>query len=107
MSRNQNPRSYDIRTPAGKIIVRNRRHLLKTHENDIYRPAQQHHNLRHSDNVDADVVVPMTYEEPVNINVPVNTHQEPLSVSPNLPTTVTRSGRVSKPPERFKDFIMN
>ena len=108
VSRNQNPRSYDIRTPAGKIIVRNRRHLLKTHENDIYRPAQQHHNVRHSDsdNVDADVVVPMTYEEPVDINVPVNTQQEPLSVPPNLPTTVTRSGRVSKPPERFKDFVM-
>ena len=48
----------------------------------------------------------MTYEEPVDINVPVNTQQEPLSVPPNLPTTVTRSGRVSKPPERFKDFVM-
>ena len=45
ISGSANPRSYKLKTPAGRIIIRNRRHLLKTRENDAYSGAQHQHRM--------------------------------------------------------------
>ena len=44
------PRSYMVDTPTGRVLRRNRRHLLRTREGDILSPAKAHYKAaRRSD----------------------------------------------------------
>lgn len=82
------PNSYQVQA-GDATYVRNRRHLLHTHEQ---------------------------YTPPTTTGVPLNTNSEPLpETQPNVdqqqteqvqepPVVVTRSGRISKPNSLYKDY---
>ncbi|KAK7879228.1 hypothetical protein WMY93_033987 [Mugilogobius chulae] len=84
------PRSYNIVTPSGQQYRRNRRHLRKTPSDiQVYTEPDQVE--------DEQISIPATGadERPV------------VEQPPSPPMTVqTRSGRITRPPERFKDFVM-
>ena len=109
---NTNPRSYKIKTPAGNTIIRNRRHLLKTKENnngyglaqkqhqmslvednDNYGLAQQQHQMRLAEDNQNDQIVPDNQNDNQLLNIPIRE------------TVTTRSGRSSKPPSYLKDYV--
>lgn len=122
------PRSYNLRTPSGKIINRNRRNILKTAESGIYQPARLQYQMRNDDDNDL-VRLPQGRQDPVNRNVGqdvIDVHVPDAVVEPEPPTVnvnvervprvpaiipagkanvTTRSGRISKAPSTLKDFV--
>ena len=120
ISEGDNPRSFKIQTPGGRLIVRNRRHLLKTKEN-MFENARHEHAMR---NVTGDACytqLPPTPQLPISApqltipapqlprNVQNNNTVVPMNNSANVntpvPVTTTRSGRISKKPGFLKDFV--
>ena len=123
----EKPRSYILQTPSGRMICRNRRHLLQTKEDDIYDNARQTYlNRKRRDDFIAEETrpsdIPMT---------PPDTPDKPLLRTPQIQHTphkldknqstckvvvpeankklstqvTTRSGRVSKPPAKLKAYV--
>ncbi len=118
----EKPRSYVIKTPAGREIIRNRKHLLRTKESDIYAPERERYLFQETMAESTGMRGTQTAEERQQ-QLPI-TNREPQrdtpSVSVEHPTaaehrarpdpepssqTVTRSGRVSKPPVRLRDYV--
>lgn len=84
------PRSYDIVTSSGQRYRRNRRHLRKTPSDIQMYTEPEHVEDEQTSTPAADAVERAIYEQPFS---PPKTAQ-------------TRSGRIIRPPERFKDFVM-
>ncbi|XP_076312073.1 uncharacterized protein LOC143225842, partial [Tachypleus tridentatus] len=130
----EKPRRYILQTPAGRMICRNRRHLLQTNEDDVYHSARQRYFKRKSQD---DLIA----EESVPENVPNIPKTPPrqnmfqswsprashICESPQLKQSithaknknqmqniapaqkseiVTRTGRISKAPTKLRDFVM-
>lgn len=87
----ETPRSYNVQTPDGSIYRRNRRHLLQTNEAEMNRNS---------------IEVPVCTSSPVRTSSPVKPVRtsSPTPVHSQGPTT-TSSGRVSRPPVKFKDYV--
>lgn len=85
------PRSYNVRTPAGNILRRNRRHLLRTREQDIFRRDEV------DDAAEVDDMI-QGAQAPPGID-PVHSS---LGTNKNV---TSRSGRVSVRPARFQDYV--
>jgi hypothetical protein len=111
------PRSYNIRTPAGNIVSRNRKDVLRTKEKDIYVPARRIERERQED-VGLDLAsrprqVTKSAPRPSQTDKqdkPVQAPIEPVRVPPVIapPVSVTRSsGRAVRMPPKFKEFDMN
>ena len=109
-------RSYAVRTEDGRQYRRNRKHLRKSRETfvpDRTPPMTEplpHHTSPHVPLNPATVVLPQAHPRtPVNPTTPHRLTKVPVhddtgvSVSPakpaSVPVSVTRSGRVSKPPK--------
>ena len=120
ISGSANPRSYKLKTPAGRIIIRNRRHLLKTKENDAYSGAQHQHRMSLVEDNDKNNISENNDQNvPIEVNdqniLPGNQNNQQLSTHiPNnfssngisdTTSRVTRSGRVSRPPTYLKDYV--
>ena len=99
LSKRNEQRSYNILNEKGNTIRRNRRQLIPTsdkfqirreihdtHDNDIDDETSQHNE-----------VMPCDAQKP-----PINQHDDTQNNPINPQHTVTRYGRVSKPPERLK-----
>ena len=98
-----NPRSFKIKTPSGRVINRNRRHLLKTKEGDNFSYARQLHDMANIETNNTSCFE--NREQNGNDNIHVNNDtNENLNV-PVRDSVVTRSGRTSKPPSYLKDFV--
>lgn len=120
ISEGDNPRSFNIQTPGDRIIVRNRRHLLKTKEN-MFDNARNEHAMRHvaGDSCYTQLPIPTPQLPPtpklhtpasqLPQNVQNNNTVVPMNNSANVNTPVpiitTRSGRISKKPAFLKDFV--
>ena len=121
ISEGDNPRSFKIQTPGGRIIVRNRRHLLKTKEN-MFDNAQHDHAMRNVTEDACYTQLPPIPQLPPTPQLPSSDPQLPRNVQNNntvvpmnndnsanvntpVPVTTTRSGRVSKKPGFLKDFV--
>ena len=81
------PRSYKVRTPTGQVIRRNRVHIRKRDD-----PLETEHVIE-------DQLIPLGAVKP-NESSELNESSEPLKESTQ--EYRTRSGRVSKPPERLQ-----
>ena len=109
------PRRYNVRMPSGRVVIRNRRHILRTREGDIFEPARIQYRCRNevednetqpSGNLHTPTTTPVV--TPENGNQRANHAPTPpnLQVAPPAATPVpaeirTRSGRISRPPDRF------
>lgn len=82
------PRSYDIVTSSGQHYRRNRRHLRKTP-----------HSTQLSSETD------LLDDE--HTSTPDTTEGADIELPSSPKPTQTRSGRVVRPPERYKDFLMS
>ncbi|KAA0714109.1 Retrovirus-related Pol polyprotein from transposon opus [Triplophysa tibetana] len=87
------PRSYVLRTSDGKIYRRNRKHLLKTKE-------QEFPSTNDKDDFDTESNASATLEREIN----PDTHQECSTDGQIKPNIITRSGREVKIPSRFRDY---
>ena len=89
------PRSYIVDTPRG-TIRRNRRHLVKLHQ-----PSSADDTPVHQPISADDTPVP---REICRENTGKNNNSMPVQTHETLPegATLTRSGRISKPPERLQ-----
>jgi hypothetical protein len=114
VSQQPTPRSYKVETPNGRTVTRNRRQLLVTNEKDSFNRAQTQYDLENcdsnfEDNVTAPVEQPVVLNQPVvqnSVNQPVVRNTQPGELVSGVKTpVVTRSGRASKAPARFKDFV--
>ena len=107
------PRSFIITTDDGSVLRRNRRDLVKTHES---KPLCQPHDDEVCQSVDGTFnstvsehsqTVDSTLSQAANCNdsEQFEHSQKPVQTMPafGLPKQ-TRSGRVTKPPVRFKDY---
>jgi hypothetical protein len=117
------PRSYLVQTPTGRTICRNRRHLLQTPENAAYDQARQDYLRRRlldeiiMEEPEPEVPPPRPPElvprslipssPPLPSPIPRAVANRPVAQSPVAPETrvVTRSGRVSKAPSKFSDYV--
>ena len=106
------PRSYIVRTESGKILRRNRRHLMKLQEQEVEvedEPTASNTSGEEVNQREAEV----TDQRDTELTVQETDQQDQMGVStaedppqaPALKLTTTRYGRVSKPPNRYKDFI--
>lgn len=95
-----NPRSYNIKTEQGTVIIRNRKDLTKSTKFN-----ESNHDL------DMPLDEPTHLQEPVTdneLNNLCNNNVKPnVNVVPNnIPDVITtRSGRVIKKPEYLKDYV--
>ena len=108
-----NPRSYKIISPAGNVIVRNRKHLLESKESSApFQTAQMDHEIRNTIMPEIQSEVPNLNNESVqvepvtenNFGTSNNFHEPEIPIEPN-PLTITRSGRVSKKPKFLNDYV--
>ena len=120
VSRQQTPRSYNVETPSGRIVSRNRRHLLVTNESNIFNRAQTQFDLENSDvqlglgeTVQQRVVQVRSPISQTNVQNQASQSVKPTQSNQNasvVPAVVktpvtTRSGRVSQAPTRYNDFV--
>ena len=122
------PRSYNVRLPSGYITRRNRKHILPTREQNIYRPPIRREDddivpttsapVPSSPLASPNTPVPKTpivrAKTPVP-NCPVVSDKPPVTKNPvasvknPVPmidkSVITRSGRVLKPPAKFLNFV--
>ena len=118
-----NIRSYKVRTEDGRLYRRNRRHLrqsrqpfVQTSETSSVLPPQDNHP--NTTPAAAVPVRPQSRGQPVHDNFAGQPKQtEPVAASPSQelpsgpakppakPTIVTRSGRVSRPPQHLRDLV--
>ena len=95
------PKSYIVNV-NGNMIRRNRRHILKTSENPppVAEPEPVEQPVREP------APEPEPVEQPVRVGEPVQNEQNPPANCDNAPPLVTtRSGRVSRPNPKYKDFV--
>ncbi len=95
-SKHSAPRSYLVETASGSVLRRNRRDLLKTKE-DTVTPVG---DARDTDDVSDGVTSTSSQSTAGNVVTPASS----VTSVPCVPA-VTRSGRVSKPPVRFSDYV--
>ena len=92
------PRSYNVLSPSGRVLRRNRRHLLKTGEgeeekrNEVSDAAETFQNAS-STTEDTLPTTDFTTDEPPN-------------TEPNHEVMRTSSGRTVRKPSRFQDYVM-
>jgi hypothetical protein len=115
------PRSYRVRTTAGNVVTRNRKHLLRTRETDCYNQIRLRHLLEEDVlDQDSEPNVPQPAEhdpevpnEPPTFCIvppkPLVTTAEPAQAvdTPAVvdKTATTRSGRQTMPPKWMKDYV--
>ncbi len=88
------PRSYTVQTPAGRMLRRNRRHLRKIHPSLLK-------DTHLDEQIDSEVTPSQTPEsDPPPNDTPHNT---PPASMDNDPTCYTRSGRAVRRPARYRD----
>ena len=95
------PRSYMVDTPTGRVLRRNRRHLLRTREGDIVNPAKAHYKAARRG--DDHHIPPSPVMQSNHMNQQFQNTPELLTQ--NKPVT-TRSGREVKVPIKFKDHYV-
>lgn len=96
-------RSYVLHTPDGKVYRRNRKHLLKTKEQEFTTTCEQTDFLTESN-----TNVPLEKETNAELPVVVKlTHHNDSPERQSKPPLVRRSGREVKMPSRFKDYEMH
>jgi len=132
ISRTEEPRSYEVMTPSGKILRRNRRDLRCTREMNIFHripdeamdiiedaappiPVQSPMREPPRPIVPPSPVrtplrimpnTPLRDPHPTPINFPVHDTTNPLtSPSPIRTSVTTRSGRVVKRPSHLSEFV--
>jgi hypothetical protein len=112
------PRSYRVRTTAGNIVTRNRKHLLRTRETDSYDQVRLR-NLLEEDELDQNAVpyVPQPVQHgpeipnrpPIAPTRPLETAARPSQAVDSQPvvdsSATTRSGRQTMPPKWMKDYV--
>ena len=106
------PRSYIVRTESGKILRRNRKHLMKLQEQELEvedvptasNTSGEEVNQREAEVTDQRDTEPTGQETDQQDQMGVSTAEDPPQ-APALKLTTTRYGRVSKPPNRYQDFI--
>ena len=86
VSQNNRPRSYDILNERGKILARNRRHLIPTTEN---------FNIKH----DYDNAIPVSNTSTHPNLMTDNQHEKQILED----VYRTKSGRIVKKPKRYID----
>jgi hypothetical protein len=121
------PRSYNIRLPSGIETTRNRRHLLRTNEQDIYRE-----DVREEEDMELPSGPPQLRmpTSPARPQLPDNDYQSPVRSPVNTPHTTStrdnpqsqrnpktglipaqkaperlRSGRISRAPPTLREFV--
>ena len=87
----EQPRSYQILTPTGKVLRRNRSHIKKIPDS--------------SEKTSSEQLPPVPIEENVEPNRNTMNVQEPSPREIAKPVTVTKSGRVVKPNRKYHDFV--
>ena len=125
VSKADRPRSYNVLTPAGQMITRNRRHLLRTNEDDRFDvtrrrvqsemedydlivPARQENRIRRQSDTNQNIVSQIPDGSCSIVNGPGANQNDVSSndvVQPN--TRTTRPQRVRKLPNKFKDFELS
>ena len=132
VSKSIKPRRYNVRVPSGRVIIRNRKHILRTKEKDIFDPARIEYRCRNevdelptpsqnnqicppeirSENPTPQANATPNPNSASNLNSAPNCelpsvnnpgqHAPIITHAPHATGTVTtRSGRISKPPDRF------
>jgi len=101
------PRSYNVQLPSGRVAKRNRRFLLRTNEQDIYRHPGPSDEFMDSQEPQRGQSVsddpPGHHDQEVSESQPV-TNGHNVNSSPG--TTVTRTGREVKLPQRYNEYVM-
>lgn len=107
------PRSYIVKTEEGKLLRRNRKHLMRLEEQVMdpvlqvtyAQPEERHMEHSEGDGVEIEDGKPAEVEiaEDENTRDDDQTGNEEQAQQ-NIEYT-TRSGRVVKPPKRFNDFV--
>jgi len=102
------PRSYIVNTEEGSALRRNRRDLIQTKEDPpIDRPPMEDVSLQAQDQRE----VEMQASDPDSSSVIRSSGNQPaeeIMESDGLRSSMkTRSGRMSKPPVRFSDYLLN
>ena len=104
------PRSYKIQLPSGRITRRNRRDLLRTNEQNIYRPQDDDHYvppIQHQQYLP--VGQPVEHPEatrPETVQEPQMTAKPAVKMKPaQKEIEITRSGRISRPPAKLSDYV--
>jgi len=107
------PRSYKVLTESGRILRRNRRHLLKTPEPQVRNQLplggpQQNFNpplLNPPASNNPVLVRPKVPQTPTAV---VSNNLTNQAVPPQgFKSTTLRSGRVTRPPVKFKDYVVS
>ena len=125
----EKPRSYQVQTPSGRVIVRNRRHLLKTKESsDIYEHERRQLVTRQElandamsrplrQNIPRPAPVVARPSVVANPNPPVPSRPpDPVTCDTQLaksqpvpaakaPVEMRVSGRISRAPSNLDDFV--
>jgi hypothetical protein len=111
--RSQYPRSYQVVNPQGHVIRRNRRDLLKSNEPNLYHrevPEEDDWDISPTPNFSQPTatIAPQSPIRPVATPVPSQT--TPLipaasQQAPVPPQLLTRTGRLTEPPVKFKDYV--
>ena len=92
IQRRDEPRSYTVQTPAGRMQRRNRRHLRKIHPS-LFRDTDLD-----DEHLDSEV---QPSQIPVSVDSPP--HDPPPVTMNSTPTCYTRSGRAVRRPARYSD----
>ena len=106
VSISDNPRSYTLVAPSGRMIVRNRKHLLKTSEQGIFEPERIRYQCRNEEDENTNPPVTtkpqlVTTNEPKTAAISEPTTSRPIGNASRSDPIVTRSGRISRPPDRL------
>ena len=89
------PRSYIVETPEGRRYRRNRSQLLKTKEQSSWRSRED--EMEPNAEVTGEKLIQTHIENPGQERI----EQKEMGGAPEDDHYVTRSGRLSKPPQRF------
>ena len=107
VQRQYSPKSYVIQTPSGRHFRRNRQQLLES----SFQPRQrletfpwpeQSKTFPVADHMPQNPMPLQPCALPPESNEQLNTQSQNEAQTP--PAVVTRSGRVSRPPEKYKDY---
>ena len=104
------PRSYNIKLPSGRVTRRNRRHLLKTREKDIYRNQDDYDlqtpYLNEPNSVQRQNEELVCKQNKVESDICNKPRLIPSILKPaQKEIEITKSGRVSKPPAKLAEFV--
>ena len=104
IKQNNRPRSYDVLNEDGNVMITNRRHLIPTNE-------------KFTEKFSYGNIIPTTTRSPESVTPPQTVNSPKLitsstTINPSKPIApngikVTRSGRVSKKPNRFIEQCWN